>query len=115
MESGLYRPQPRYSREMGQVARAGYPTFHPDSHSVLDWGSACLSLNSSCPSGVIIASQARVGATTQSHLTDLPHRATTHRMTKSYITARRIKVGRPGPGKGEEHGGGVPSASRHSP
>lgn len=65
MESGSCRPRPRYSREMGQVARAGYPTFHP----VLGWGSACLSLNSSYPSGVFIAFQTRVGATTQSHHT----------------------------------------------
>lgn len=52
-------------------------------------GTVCLSLNSSCPSGVIIASQRKVGATIQSHHTDLPHRATMYRKTESYITARR--------------------------
>lgn len=52
-------------------------------------GTVCLSLNSSCPSGVIIASQCKVGATTQSHHTDLPHRATMYSETESYITARR--------------------------
>lgn len=82
MESVLCRPQPRYSREMGQVARARYPTFHPASHSVLGRESACLSLNSSCPPGVIIASQHRVGATTQSHHIDLLHRATMHSKTE---------------------------------
>lgn len=50
----------------------------PNSHSVLGWGSACLSLSSGFPAGVIIASQPRVGATTQSPYEEPPRRATMH-------------------------------------
>lgn len=90
---------------VAQVSRAGCPRFLPN--LVLGWKSVCLSLSSSFPAGAIIASQPRVGTSTHSHHAQQDRIQQYSKKNQSWKTWTRKER--------EKCGGGVPSASRHSP